>query len=113
MNLLCTISIICKIAVTIVILQAARREIAQFSCTLQSAIAAPRLNFLKNVHHDIFSATPQLLIMIQDAGVISRGLRGAEPPLLKFLLILRGSAPLEFLHWLSFSEFIRLASEVL
>ena len=31
------------------------------------------------------------------AGVNSRGLRGAEPPLLKFLIILGGSAPLKIL----------------
>ena len=48
------------------------------------------------------------------AGVISRGLRGAEPPLLKFLLMLGGAQPpLKLLHWLGFSEFIGLASKVL
>ena len=46
-------------------------------------------------------------------GLFLGGRRGAEPPLLKFLLILGGSAPLEFLHWLRFSEFIGLASKVL
>ena len=43
-------------------------------------------------------------------GMISRG---AEHPLLKFLLILGGSAPLKLLHWLDFSESIGLASKVL
>ena len=44
------------------------------------------------------------------------GLRGAEPPLLRCLLMLGGgggSAPLKLLHWLGFSEFIGLASKVL
>ena len=45
-------------------------------------------------------------------GVSSRGLRG-EPPLLKFLLIFGGLAPLKLLHWLGFSESIGLVSKVL
>ena len=44
-------------------------------------------------------------------GVISRGLRGAESPLLKFLLILGELSKLS--HWLGFSEFIGFASKVL
>ena len=46
-------------------------------------------------------------------GVISRELRGRSHPLLKFLLILGGSAPLTFLQWPSFLEFIGFASKVL
>ena len=38
---------------------------------------------------------------------------GGGAPLLQLLLNLGGSAPLEFLHWVSFSEFIGLASKVL
>ena len=45
--------------------------------------------------------------------MISRGAQGAEPPLLKVLLILGAQFPRKLLHWLGFSEFFGLASKVL
>ena len=45
-------------------------------------------------------------------GVISRGLRGAEPSLLKFLIVLGAQPPLKVLHWPCFSKYIALASKV-
>ena len=45
-------------------------------------------------------------------GVISMKDSGAEPPLLKLLIILGGSAPKMLLHCPCFSKFIDLASKV-
>ena len=48
--------------------------------------------------HDLQTGMEELMEIIPAcAGVIS-GLWGVEPPLLKFMLILGGSAPLKLLH---------------
>jgi len=47
------------------------------------------------------------------AGVISRGAQGGGAPLVKISAHFGGLIPPESLHWLSFSEFIGLASKVL
>ena len=78
-------------------------------CSLETEWKARSLNIkISNTFHKSMTGACS-----SNSGVISRGAQGPEPSLLKCLFILGGSAPLEFLHWLSFSEFIGLASKVL